>query len=115
MINLTACGRLAFDAEQSADMHGGTKLTFRLPVETKRDDKESTVWLKCTIFGKRAEALANHLTKGQQVTVVGRYQRRVWEGKVQDEVTVSEVHIHWPARSGERPAGRGPATDEIPF
>lgn len=44
---------------------------FSLAVNERRKGQDVTTWVDCALFGKRAEALSQYLTKGSKVTVGG--------------------------------------------
>ena len=73
MITIQGVARLGRDAEvrylASGDPVAGLSLAFSAG---KKDDQGNrpTTWVKAALFGKRAESLANYLTKGTQVCVV---------------------------------------------
>ena len=81
----------------------GANLRFRLATtETWRDKatgelKDRTEWHNVTLWGKRAEALARILTKGDRIMVEGRMETRSYEAdgttKYITEVRVRDVHL----------------------
>jgi single-strand DNA-binding protein len=72
-------GRIAKDAEIKTTPKGDTICEFSIPHEERKGDP--TVWIRCSLWGKRGEALCRHLTKGTFVTVVGTQKIREYEGK----------------------------------
>ena len=92
---------------------------------------KGTIWWNCTLFGKRGEALAQYLTKGQSVTVVGTITERERTSKDGDkrksmDVRVSEIALQGGRKDAEPQEDRRAATkpapvddsfdsDEIPF
>jgi single-strand DNA-binding protein len=93
MIILTATGRLGRDAELRQLASGDSILSFSVGADTGYGAKKTTEWLDCSIFGKRGEALAQHLTKGSSVTVIGEFGKRVYQGKDGKEVTATTVKV----------------------
>lgn len=94
MISATVAGRIAKDAELK--MAGSTQACeFSIPHQPKKDGP--TTWVRCTIFGKRGEALVRHLTKGTSVAAVGRLTVREYEGAkgkgVSVELAVDDVAL----------------------
>lgn len=68
----TFTGRLGRDAEQRYAPSGAAVLSFVVANDVGFGERKTTNWVKCAIFGKRAEgALVQHLTKGTQVCVSG--------------------------------------------
>lgn len=83
---LTLSGRLGDDSELRYAVNGkGAVLTFSLAVSEwvpgRNGDKghEYTSWVNCALFGKRAEALQVHLTKGVKVAIIGHLHQNRWE------------------------------------
>lgn len=77
----TIVGNLGADAEMKTA--GETPLLeFSLADSVGYGDKQTTQWVKCTIWGKRAESkLALYLKKGQQVVVFGEVKLATWENR----------------------------------
>ena len=68
---ITITARLARPPEVRETNSGTTICNLTLPNDTGWGDNKTTTWWTCTLFGKRAEAAAKHLDKGQWVTVNG--------------------------------------------
>ena len=64
------CGRLTKDAELTTTQKGTVIAKFRMAVNDRRN--EDTLFLNILCFGKMAEALKDHLTKGRLVGVQGK-------------------------------------------
>jgi single-strand DNA-binding protein len=63
-----------------------------------KEQKERTEWFNCSMFGKRAEAVAKYITKGKQVYVEGRLQTRKYDdkdgvSKVATEIIVQDLQL----------------------
>lgn len=72
---LTGTARLGRDAEMRATQGGDSVANFNVAFNYGRKDNNGnrpTQWVRCTLWGKQAEALTPYLLKGQQVTVVLR-------------------------------------------
>jgi single-strand DNA-binding protein len=129
MATFSMTGRIGKDAELRETTGGTQVCTFSAAYDTGYGDKKTTHWVKAVIFGKRASALAPHLTKGKLVEFVGTPVISTWKDKktseprAQLEVSVLEVTLHGGGKSeDDRPvADRGRATSrddmdsEIPF
>lgn len=79
-------GNLGADPELKHGQNGDAVLRLRLATTERYVDRnnakqERTEWHTVTFFGKRAEGLAKHLTRGQSVYIEGRIQTRSWEGQ----------------------------------
>ncbi len=88
-------GRLTRDAELRYSNSGTAICRFSLAnsYRTKQGDTwgEDTNFFDCVMFGKRAEAVNQYLTKGTQVGVDGALRFSKWE---QDGQTRSKVEVH---------------------
>lgn len=74
-------GNLGRDPELRS-VNGDNVLGFSIGVQTGTRDKPSTMWVACSIWGKRALSLQPYLAKGHRVTVSGSI--RLEEYKAQD-------------------------------
>ena len=121
-------GNLTRDAEL-VDAKGTSILRIGVAVNDRRRN-QSGEWedyanfVDCTMFGKRAEALAKCLTKGTKVCIEGRLHYSSWEKDGQKrsklDVTVDEVEFMSRDGSGggqQRQQGAQAAYDDedIPF
>ena len=94
----TFTGRLGADGELRTTQSGEKVLGFRVANDVGFGERKTTQWVDCSIWGRRAEALAPHLTKGKAVVVSG-------------EVTIREYE----KRDGTRGAGLSVRVNEIDF
>jgi single-strand DNA-binding protein len=88
------CGRLTKDAEVTLTQKGTTMAKFRMAVNDRRN--EDTLFLNVLCFGKMAEALKEHLTRGRLVGVQGKlkiddYQDK--DGNLKNSVCVMADEI----------------------
>ncbi len=121
MNTITIAGNLGRDAELRHTSNGDAVLQFSVADNQGRD--KQTIWWRCSLWGKRAEALAQYLTKGQQVTVAGTVSEREWtdrEGNPRKsmEVRVNEIALQGGRREepSERPApqrAQQPVSDDL--
>lgn len=80
MNNCTFSGRLGRDAEQRYTPSGAAVLSFPLAVDVGWGDNKRAMWIRCNLWGKRAEGrLANYLSKGAQVVVSGEIDQREYD------------------------------------
>lgn len=99
-------GNVGKDATLKNLQNGDKVLSFSVAVDNGRD-KEST-WYDCSMFGKRAEALGQYITKGSKVTVMGRLSVRTHEGKAYLQISVSEITLQGGNQGGgNRSPSRG--------
>src|SRR5699024_1539789 len=96
----TITGRLGMDPELRFTPNGKAVANFsvadtprRLNRDTQQwEDAGETLWLRGSLWGTKAEALAEHARKGHLVTVTGRLEARSWEDRqTGDKRTVTEI------------------------
>lgn len=97
MIRIEGIGNVGRDAELKMLPSGTAVLNWSMGVKGSRKDAE-TVWLKCALFGARAEKLGQYLTKGSRVFVRGEAKLRSWTAQggksgTDLEVTVDELEL----------------------
>ena len=56
-------------------------LSAKLKLSNGFGEKQVTTWLRCTLFGKRAETLAPMLLKGTKIGITGELTNRKWVDK----------------------------------
>jgi len=98
MNKIAATGRVVADAELRFTPGGDPIANFRLASDVGFGDKKTTNWFSCQIWGKRGEALAPHLTKGQQVTVFGQLTLREWKNgegvkQLSPDIRIDEIEL----------------------
>lgn len=62
-------GRLGQDSELKYTTGGSCVLSLNVAVNVGFGDRKQTIWKRCDLWGKRAEALQPHLLKGSQVCI----------------------------------------------
>lgn len=89
----TFSGNLGQDCEVRT-AGSSTVCQFSVAVKAGYGDKESTIWTRCALWGKRAEGnLPEYLKKGQQVVVSGELSLNVWTTKEGTQMTDVEVNV----------------------
>ena len=74
-------GNLGKDAEVKHLQSGTALCEFSVAVKSGYGEKEKTNWVRCVMFGKKAEGqLPQYLRKGTQVAVSGELELQEWEG-----------------------------------
>ena len=124
-------GNITRDVELRSTGGGLSVANFTVAVNDRRKNQQTGEWedrpnfIDCTMLGKRAEALAQYLTKGVKVSIEGRLRWSQWEDKngggkrSKVEVVVDEVELM--ARGEKRPAEAvteseaGMYDEDIPF
>lgn len=72
MVNVwTFSGRCGADAELRVTSSGEKVLEFRVANDIGWGDKKTTQWVSCSYWGKRGEAVASYVRKGDRLTVSG--------------------------------------------
>ena len=140
MINhITEVGRLIADAELKFTNSGAAVAKFSICVNDpyKKDGNwiERPYFFNCVVWGKYAEAMNQHLTKGRLIGVEGKLTHNPWtdgNGSKHNDcsIVVSSIHLFpkpgssdsakntKPENHPEPPQGGGetpPYEDEIPF
>ncbi|QDP48194.1 MAG: putative single-stranded DNA-binding protein [Prokaryotic dsDNA virus sp.] len=82
MNNWNFTGNLGNPAEVKTLPSGSTVCEFSVAVKSGYGDKEKTNWVRCAMFGKKAEGqLPSYLQKGTQVAISGELELQEWEGQ----------------------------------
>jgi single-strand DNA-binding protein len=109
-------GNLGADPELRVTPGGQAVLKLRLATTESYLDKsntrqERTEWHRITIWGKRGEALAKFLTKGERIFIEGRIQTSSYEKngekRYSTEIIANNVILAGGGRRGDRPAEGG--------
>ncbi len=75
-------GNLGNPAEVKYLPNGNAVCEFSVAVKSGYGDKEKTNWVRCAMFGKKAEGqLPSYLQKGTQVAISGELELQEWEGQ----------------------------------
>lgn len=94
MNNWNFTGRLGKDAEVRYMPNGDAVAVFSVAIDFGYGDKKGTIWPRCSMFGKRSEAVAPYLKKGAQVAISGYLSERKWTNKEGVEQTTLEVRVN---------------------
>ncbi len=100
MNNITVAGQLGRDAEIRYLPNGDPVANFSV-ADSQGKDKDA-IWWSCQLFGKRAESLAQYLTKGQTVTITGSVSQRKYTDKNGVEKISTDVRVNDVALQGGR-------------
>lgn len=118
MMALTIGGRLGADADLKMTQGGTAVLNFSVACDgwDPKAREKTTTWVRCAMFGQRAEKLAEHLTKGTSVMVAGECRMTEYKGKSYLELTANSVSLMGSKPQGEvAPAKREPARRSAPI
>ena len=94
MQQLTIAGNVGKDAVLRRTQGGDAVLSFSLAVDNGKDKngtKRDSTWFDCSIWGKRAEGLEAHITKGCKLVLTGRPTCRAHEDKAYMGISVNEL------------------------
>ena len=105
-------GNLTRDSELRQTQSGSSILSFGVAVNDRRKNPQTDEWedypnfVDCTMFGPRAEKLAQYLTKGLKVAIEGKLRYSSWERDGQKrsklEVIVDTLEF-MSSKQGEQP------------
>lgn len=111
---ICVAGQLGKDAEMRHLNNGDPVLTFSVADSQGREKKP--IWWRCALFGKRAESLAQYLTKGQSVTITGNVTEREYEKdgvtKFAQEIRVQDVALQGGQRQQQDNSQQAPAPSQ---
>lgn len=110
MNSFTFTGNLGADGELRYTAGGQTAvLSFSVGFTSGFGQNEATSWARCTVWGKRAEALEVYMKKGQCVSVTGELTHRRFEGNQGTayslDVRVDRLKLIGRAEGSPAPAG----------
>lgn len=93
MNSYNAIGRVGKDAVCRFTQGGDPVTGWSLAVDSGYGDKKQTLWLDCSLWGKRGEKVAEYITKGSQLGVTGELGTREHDGKTYLTLRVAEVSL----------------------
>lgn len=105
---VTIAGNIGKDAEVR-DAGQNRVASFSVAVSEGRD--KPTTWWDVSMWGKRGESLAPHLTKGSRVTVSGRFSTREYEGKTYLQCDANEIALQGGGERSNEQAGNRRAAE----
>ena len=116
MALIVVTGHLGQDMEVKYLQDGTPIGRFSLAVSTGYKDKKTTTWYRCSMFGKRAESMRQHMLKGRAFCVVGEPSAREWVGDngvkhTSGEIRVSDVQFVDSRNDAQRQASQDTSTD----
>ena len=122
MNTFTFTGNIGKDAELRYTPSGNAVASFSVAVKAGFGERESTVWVRCQLWGQQAERMTAHLLKGARVGVSGELSAREWTDKQGAKQTSLEVDVKQVTFEGKRQDAPEPGSiaeqaeqDEIPF
>ena len=105
MNTIYVIGRLGADAEL-INGKNGQFVSFRMASDERRNGEKTTSWFKVTLNGDRAAKLAEYLTKGKLVNVVGTesvstYQAKDGTTQISRDISASNIEFISTGTSGQ--------------
>lgn len=91
---LMIAGNVGKDAVLRRTQSGDAVLGFSLAVDNGKDkqgNKRDATWYDCSIWGKRAESLERHISKGTKLALTGRPTARSHNEKAYLGISVNEL------------------------
>jgi len=120
-------GRIGNDLELRHTAAGSAVLNLSVATDHVYKGEKETTWHRCVLFGKKAEVVAEHFSKGSGIYIEGRTTSRKWtdkdgQEKLSHEVLVNEFSFVPGGSSGKpsKPAQgnmmpRDDLEDDLPF
>ena len=125
-------GNLTRDPEMRSTNSGTPVMNFGIAVNDRRRNQQTGEWeeypnfIDCTMFGTRAEAISQYLSKGSKVAIDGKIHFEQWErdGKKNSKISIIANEIEFMSRTdkvdkpAQQPAGQGAGSvydEDIPF
>lgn len=85
-------GNLGQDC-RAGNVGGTAVVNFSVASSSGYGDKKVTTWVDCALWGNRATALQQYLTKGQKVAITGEHGTREHDGKTYTTCRVDNVTL----------------------
>jgi len=112
-------GNLTRDPEIRRTQSGMAIMSFGIAVNDRRRNSQTGEWedyanfIDCTMFGTRAESVANYISKGSRVGLEGKLRWSQWEREGQKrsklEVIVDEIEFLSPRQDYQQQGYQGGA------
>jgi single-strand DNA-binding protein len=113
MQKLIISGMVTRDGELRRTQGGDSVLGFSIVCDNGKDkqgNRRDGTFYDCSIWGKRADALSGHITKGKYLSIEGRPTAREHNGKVYMGVSVNDFSFCGEKQGG----GTGGGYDQSP-
>lgn len=104
----TIAGTVGKDATLRQTQGGDNVLGFSVAVDNGKDNqgnKRDATWWDCSIWGKRAQSLERHISKGTKLTLTGRPGARAHDGKAYLQLSVNELAFQGGGQQGNSAGG----------
>lgn len=110
MQKLILSGMVVRDAELRTTQNGDKVLGFAVVCDNGKDrdgNRRDGTFYDCSIWGKRAESLSNHITKGKYLTLEGKPTAKEYQGKASIGLMVNDFSF-----AGEKGGGHSPREND---
>lgn len=91
---INAIGNIGQDAELRFLPNATPVAQFSFALTSGYGDKQVTTWLRCSLFGKRAETLAPMLTKGTKIGITGELTNKPYTDKNGNDKYSLDVRVN---------------------
>jgi len=114
---IVACGNIGKDPELRQIPGGDSVLNFSIGVNESWKGKdgskqERVEWMNCSLFGKRADALAQYLKKGSRILVEGRLRSDKYEKNGETRYSTKVILSEIVMLDGKKDGSAKPKGDE---
>ena len=93
MNNLCATGRVAADAEIRYTEKGTAICQFRFALQDGYGDNRVTSWLRCIVYGSKAEKVQPLIKKGSLIGISGSLRNSEYQNKAGETKSALECRI----------------------
>lgn len=116
-------GNLTRDPELRATSGGAQVLSFGVAVNDRAKNQQTGEWedrpnfIECTMFGTRAEKLAQYLHKGSKVVIEGKLRYSQWEkdGQKRSKLEVIAEELEFMSRQDSgQPQQQAQQRNQVP-
>jgi single-strand DNA-binding protein len=98
MITITVAGNVGKDAVLRRTNDDQAVLNFSVASSSYANGEKTTQWVDVSVWGKRGQALADLITKGSKVTVIGQGSLTEHNGKTYIKVRAFDVELQGSAQ-----------------
>lgn len=116
--NISFVGRLGGEPELK-EVGGTSLLTFSIANNVGFGDRKITNWFRANIWGKQADSLQNHLSKGKQIFVTGELSINSYEKdgetRYSNDIRVNNIDFVSGGDQGGENSSSAQSDDDIPF
>ena len=108
MLMITAAGTVGRDAELRRTQNGDAVLGFSIAIDNGKDrdgNRRDATWVRCSIWGKRADSLEQYIKKGTKIACTGRPSVSVYNDKGSLELSVD--NFTFMGSANDRSGGHG--------